>query len=289
MQTSPEEKLVRLRGTLAELPSALVAYSGGVDSAFLLAVAVEALGGRVIAVTARSASMPEEEADAARRLAASLGARHEEVASRELEDPRYAANPSDRCFYCKSELFRITTSLADRIAAEEGVRPAVLDGTNLDDLADHRPGREAARQADVRSPLVEAGLSKAEIRLLSKARGLPTWDKPAAPCLASRLPYGTAVTEPRLLRIAAAERAVRAAGFSSFRVRDHEPVARVEIDRAEMERIHDPAVRDAVVRGIKAAGFRFVALDLEGLRSGSLNVLAGDASPASAVPDEEAV
>lgn len=270
-----EGKLARLREVLGALPSALVAYSGGVDSAFLLSVAVETLGARAIALTARSASMPSEELVAARALAARLGAVHLEIDSHELEDPRYAANPSNRCFYCKSELFLRASEEAARLRAERGSDVVVLDGTNVDDLFDHRPGRAAAERAGVRSPLVEAGLRKDEIRSLSRARGLPTWDKPSAPCLASRIPYGTAVTAERLGTVERAERAVRAHGFRSFRVRHHESVARLEIDAAELPRLlGDPALRDALARDVKAAGYAFVSVDLEPLKSGRLNVLA---------------
>jgi uncharacterized protein len=248
------------------MPRAVVAYSGGVDSAFLLRVAHDVLGERVVAVTARSASMPVEEADAARALAKAIGARQIEVESKELEDPDYAANPSNRCFYCKSELFRITARIA------EGA--ITLDGTNLDDLDDHRPGRLAAEQAGVRSPLVEAGLDKETIRRLSKELGLPTWDKPSAPCLASRIPHGHAVTEERLARIGDAERAVRALGFRAFRVRWHDSVARLELDPSEMPRLADAELRARLSAAVKAAGFSFVAIDLDGYRRGSLNVLA---------------
>lgn len=272
---SAEEKLERLRGVLAALPSALIAYSGGVDSAFLLAVAVETLGDRATALTARSPSIPAEELDAARALAARLGAAHLEVDSHELDDPRYAANPSNRCFYCKSELFLRTAEEAARLrAVRGGAEIVVLDGTNVDDLSDHRPGREAAERAGVRSPLVEAGLRKDEIRALSRARGLPTWDKPSAPCLASRIPYGTEVTAERLVAIEKAERALRALGFRSFRVRHHETVARLEIDAAELPRVFDPSLRDEIARAVKGAGFTFVSVDLEPLRSGRLNILA---------------
>ncbi len=263
-------KLDKLRGVLSGVPRALVAYSGGVDSAFLLAFALEELGSaRVRAFTAVSPSIPPEEVEAARALARSLGAEHVEVESKELEDPRYAANPSNRCFYCKSELYSRTAEWVARNGEW-----TVLDGTNLDDTGDHRPGREAALAAGVRSPLLEAGLTKAEIRELSRERGLPTWDKPSAPCLSSRIPYGTPVTEERLAKIGAAERAVRALGFRSFRVRFHESVARLEVDAAEQGRLFE--MRREVSRAVKAAGFAFVALDLEGLKSGSLNVLIHD-------------
>ncbi len=268
-----DEKLDRLRGLLAEMPAALVCFSGGVDSSFLLRVAVDALRDRVVALTAVSPSIPPEEVDAARRRARAVGARRIEVESRELFDPRYAANPTNRCFYCKSELFARATEVAESLSRDDGRRYLLLDGTNVDDLSDHRPGLEAARAAGVRSPLVEADLRKEEIRALSRAFDLPTWDKPSAPCLASRLPFGVEVTSDRLKAIGDAERGVRALGFRAFRVRYHHPVARLELDATEIGRLLDPAVRRAVSSAVKAAGFSFVAVDLDGLRSGSLHVL----------------
>lgn len=273
---TPNERLTRLREDLAALPAALVAYSGGVDSAFLLRVAHDVLGERAVALTAISASIPPEESDAARALAREIGAEHLEVDSRELEDPRYAANPSNRCFFCKSELHLHTRAAADRLSRERGVAFTVLDGTNVDDLSDHRPGREAAAKAGVKSPLADAGLGKAEIRAHSKALGLPTWDKPSAPCLASRIPYGSEVTPERLAQIAAAERAVRGFGFREFRVRWHDSVARLEVHASEVDRLLDPALRTAVSRAVKQTGFKFVAVDLEAFASGRLNVLASD-------------
>ena len=258
---------------LASLPAALVAYSGGVDSAFLLRVAHDVLGNRAVALTALSPSIPPEESDAARALAQAIGAEHLEVESHELDDPRYAANPSNRCFFCKTELHVHTRAAATRLSAERGVSFTVLDGTNRDDLSEHRPGRDAASKADVKSPLADARLTKAEIREHSRALGLPTWDKPAAPCLSSRIPYGVAVTPERLAQIAAAERAVRGFGFREFRVRWHDQVARLEVHRVEIARLLDADLRARVSRAVKDAGFAFVAVDLEGFASGRLNVL----------------
>lgn len=276
---STKEKLQRMERDLAGMPRVLVCYSGGVDSAFLLRVAADVLGPRAIALTAISPSIPPEEVAAARALAAGMDVRRVEVDSQELLDPRYAANPSNRCFYCKSELFTRAAEVALSLAQDGGGPFTLLDGTNLDDLSDHRPGRDAARAAGVRSPLADARLTKDEIRALSRERGLPTWDKPSAPCLASRIPYGFEVTEERLAQVASAERAVRSLGFRGFRVRWHESVARLEVAPSDFPRLLDADVRRAVIAGVKAAGFAFVALDLEGFRSGALNVLAADVAP----------
>jgi len=261
-------KLARLKALLSGCDGALVAFSGGVDSTFLLAVAAEVLGRRVVALTAHSPSVPRAERDAARDLARSLRVRHVERDSHEAEDPRYLANPVDRCYYCKSELYR----LCEEVASAEGVA-AVLDGFNDDDRRDHRPGHQAAGERGVRSPLAEAGLGKAEIRAWSEAYGLPTWDKPQMACLASRIPYGTAITPERLARVEAAEAGVRRAGLRQFRVRDHGAVGRVEVASDEMEKAF--AVRREIVAAVKAAGFSIAALDLEPFRSGRMNEVAG--------------
>lgn len=247
--------------------SALVAFSGGVDSTLVLKVAVDALGDRAVALTAVSAALSPEELAESRALAQSIGARHVEVVSKELDDPRYAANPSNRCYFCKSELYSITTQRC----AELGLA-VVMDGFNADDTKDHRPGHQAAKEHRVYSPLAEAGLSKAEVRAWSAQLGLKTWDKPQMACLASRLPYGTAVTLERLRQIAAAERALRELGFVAFRVRHHLEVARLEISAEELPRLlGDDALRERVNRALKLAGFTFVAIDLEPFRSGRLN------------------
>jgi uncharacterized protein len=259
-------RLEGLRASLRAHGSALIAFSGGVDSALVLKLAVEELGDRAVALTAISASVAPDEADEAKELALKLGARHVLVDSKELDDPRYAANPSNRCYFCKTELYAITA--AHR--ADLGLA-VVLDGFNADDKKDHRPGHKAAAEHSVRSPLAEASLTKAEVRAWSNRLGLQTWDKPQMACLASRLPYGTQVTVERLRQIGAAEKAVRGLGFVNFRVRYHGEVARLELAAEEHARMLDAATRDAVNAAIKAQGFTFVAVDLEPFRSGRLN------------------
>jgi uncharacterized protein len=265
-EASPEAKLARLRTTLQGLEQAVIAFSGGVDSTFLLRVAADTLGERVTALTAISPSIPEEDRARARRLAAAFGVRQVVIESRELADPDYAANPSNRCYFCKRELFRLCASQAEAFEV-----PAILDGTNLDDLADHRPGRRAAEDRGVRSPLVEARLTKADIRALSREMGLETWDQPSSPCLSSRIPYGTPVTPEALARIHACERFLRERGFRDVRVRHHGDLARIEVGRGELERLLDAGLRAAAIAHFKSAGYVYVALDLEGFRSGSAN------------------
>lgn len=259
-------RLEGLRASLRAHGSALIAFSGGVDSALVLKLAVEELGERAVALTAISASVAPDEADEAKALALKLGARHVLVDSKELDDPRYAANPSNRCYFCKTELYAITAAHCAQLGLA-----VVLDGFNADDKKDHRPGHRAAAEHGVRSPLAEASLTKAEVRAWSNRLGLPTWDKPQMACLASRLPYGTQVTVERLRQIGAAEKAVRSLGFVNFRVRYHGEVARLELAAEEHARMLDAATRDAVNAAIKAQGFTFVAVDLEPFRSGRLN------------------
>jgi pyridinium-3,5-biscarboxylic acid mononucleotide sulfurtransferase len=259
-------KLQQLRASLRAHGSALVAFSGGVDSAFVLKVALEELGQNAVALTALSASVAPDEAGEAKALAAQLGARHVVVQSRELEDPRYAANPTNRCYFCKTELY----TLCEAERAKLGLA-VVLDGFNADDKKDHRPGHQAARERAVESPLALAHLTKDEIRAWSKRLGLPTWDKPQMACLASRLPYGTQVTVERLNQVGRAEKALRALGLSVFRVRHHGDVARLEVGAAELPRLHDAAFRSAVDKAVKACGYTFVAVDLEPFRTGRLN------------------
>jgi uncharacterized protein len=261
-----DEKLAKLRGVLTEMGSVLVAYSGGLDSAFVLAVAHDVLGARALGMTAVSPSLPEREKADAVRIAREIGARHELVESHEIHNPQYAENPSNRCFHCKSELYSITSKRVLELGFAH-----VVNGTNLDDLGDYRPGLEAAKEAGVRSPLVEAGLSKAEVRDAAKAMGLGFWDKPAAACLSSRIPYGTAVTPARLHQVEQLEDALHALGLRQVRVRYHDELARVEVGQDELAAAF--AEREAIVRAGKAAGFTFVTLDLAGYKTGSLNQL----------------
>jgi len=252
--------------------SAAIGFSGGVDSTYLAAVAVEALGpDGTLAIIGRSASFPESQWRNARSVAHSLGVPILEIDTDELADARYIANPTNRCYFCKSELW---TKLGP--AARAHTLAVLVDGTNADDLRDHRPGAGAAREHGVRSPLAEIGMTKAQIRERSRARGLATWSQPSSPCLASRIPYGTPVTPERLRRIEGAESALRELGVAgNLRVRDHGDLGRVELDGAELDRLVSESRLESVAAAVRTAGFTRVAVDLAGFRSGSLNVLEG--------------
>ncbi len=255
-----------LRASIAEMKSVIVAFSGGVDSAYLAYAASSVLGRLALCVTADSPSYPEHHRELAFKVASDLSLRHEVIRTDEMERPEYRANPVDRCFYCKEELYtRLTT-----LARERGIA-CVIDGSNADDRGDYRPGRAAARQLGVRSPLDEAGLSKAEIRELARRAELRVWEEPASACLSSRIPYDSEVTDEKLRMIEQAETVLRGLGVRVCRVRHHDHVARLEVAPSEMARMMAPDTRATIVRELKRLGYRYVALDLEGYRMGSLN------------------
>ena len=272
MSTTPalDAKYARLVDLLREMQSVVVAFSGGVDSTLLARAAADALGERAVLVTADSETYPEAELAEARRLGELLGLRHVIVRTAELANPEYARNGANRCFFCKDELFARLAPVAER----EGIRTLVY-GANVDDLGDHRPGMKAASEHGVRAPLIEAALTKAEIRDLSRALGLPTWDKPSFACLSSRFQYGDRITADKLRQVDAAETFVRSLGFRQFRVRHHDRLARLEIPVDEIPRLWQDGRHEAIVARFRELGYLYVAVDLAGFQSGSANLLLG--------------
>ncbi len=268
LEPALQEALTALRRRIAGYPAVLVAYSGGVDSALVAAIAAEQLSDQAVAITGVSPALAPHLRQEAQQQAAWMGIRHREIPTAELNDPAYRSNPEDRCYACKRELHSLLAQLLQESGNADTV---VLDGVNHDDLGDHRPGIRAARERGVHSPLAELGINKAGVRAISRALGFPWWDKPAQPCLASRFPYGEAISAERLQRVAAAEDWLRQQGFRELRVRSQGEAARIELPAERITALLDPAVREALVAAFLDLGFTAVSLDLEGLVSGKLN------------------
>ncbi len=261
-----DEKLARMEGIFREMGSVIVAYSGGIDSTLLLKVAHDTLGDRAVGALSASESIPEEEVRAALAVTEALGIPVIQLYTDEMADPNYVANPTNRCYFCKTALF----DELEALAAREGIAQIVY-GANMDDMGDYRPGAKAAQERGVRAPLQEAGMTKADIREAAQRLGVPNWDKPAMACLSSRVPYGTPIDVEVLRKIWAGESVLRRLGFRQVRVRHHDDVARIEVPADSLPRLVEPGVREEIAREFKAIGYTFVTLDLEGFRSGSMN------------------
>ena len=261
-----EQKISELRRLLSSYEQVLVCFSGGVDSSYLLAEAVRSLNGGAVAFTAVSPSLASWEGEEAAGLARRLGARHLLVETHEVDDPRYASNPVNRCYFCKTEMYGVAVEEARKAGIHK-----ILDGFNRDDRGDHRPGRKAAREHGILSPLDEIGFGKDDIRSAARQIGLPVWNKPALACLSSRFPYGTEITPRRLQQVAECEAVLRESGFRSFRVRYHDSVARIEVSGDELLRLFQPEVKEIILRRFRQSGFTYVSVDLQGYRTGSMN------------------